>query len=354
VNLSDFDFELPEDRIALRPARPRDSARLLHVGRSGALADGGVLDLPGLLNPGDILVFNDTRVIPAALTGVRPARAEGGGGDATVEINLHKRDGEALWRAFARPAKRLREGDLVFFPGDLSAKVEAKGEGGELTLRFDRAGPELDGAIVAAGAPPLPPYIASKRAPDAADLEDYQTVYADPAKAGSVAAPTAGLHFTDRLMEALDRRGVKRAWVTLHVGAGTFLPVKTETVAEHRMHSEWCEIPAEAAEAINAARARGARVIPVGTTSLRTLESLAGEDGHVPAAARDTDIFITPGYRFRVTDALMTNFHLPKSTLFMLVSALAGLDVMQAAYAHAIRQGYRFFSYGDACLIERG
>jgi len=353
LKLSDFDFALPEDRIALRPARPRDSARLLHVGRGGALADHGVLDLPELLEPGDILVFNDTRVIPAALTGRRPARPVGGGGDADVEINLHKRVSEGVWRAFARPAKRLREGDRVIFANDLTAEVAAKGEGGELTLAFDREGPELDAAIVAAGAPPLPPYIASKRAPDAADREDYQTVYADPEKAGSVAAPTAGLHFTDALLDALDARCVRRAQVTLHVGAGTFLPVKTENVAEHQMHSEWCEIPGEAADAINAARDAGRRVIPVGTTSLRTLESLADQDGRVQASARDTDIFITPGYRFRVTDALMTNFHLPKSTLFMLVSALAGLDVMQAAYAHAIDKRYRFFSYGDACLIER-
>ncbi len=354
MNLSDFDFDLPEDRIALRPARPRDAARLLHVARGGALADLGVLDLPALLNPGDVLVFNDTRVIPAALSAIRPARAHGGGGDASLEINLHKRSGEDLWLAFARPAKRLREGDGLQFSGGLSAVVERKHEGGEIALRFDRAGLQLDAAIVAAGAPPLPPYIASKRAADEADAQDYQTIYADPAKTGSVAAPTAGLHFTDRLMEALDDRGVTRAWVTLHVGAGTFLPVKTENVADHQMHSEWYEIPAETAAAIALAKQAGARVIPVGTTSLRTLESAADGAGGVRVEARETDIFITPGYRFQVADALMTNFHLPRSTLFMLVSALAGLDVMQAAYAHAIRQGYRFFSYGDACLIERG
>lgn len=354
MKLSDFDFVLPEDRIALRPARPRDSARLLQVAPDGGLSDHGVLDLPGLLQPGDLLVFNDTKVIPAALEGIRPARAVGGGGDAHIEINLHKRESESSWRAFARPAKRLKEGDALAFKGGLSATVAEKGEGGEIALSFDRAGIELDRAIVAAGAPPLPPYIASKRAPDAADLADYQTIYADPEKSGSVAAPTAGLHFTDRLMEALDARGIERTWVTLHVGAGTFLPVKTEDLAEHRMHAEWYEIGPEAAAAINAARAAGGRIIPVGTTSLRTLESAAAEDGTIPAGSADTSIFITPGYRFRVTDALMTNFHLPKSTLFMLVSALAGLDTMQRAYAHGIAENYRFFSYGDSSLIWRG
>ena len=350
MKLSDFDFDLPEDLIALRPARPRDTARLLHV-KGGALQDFSVLDLPGLLQPGDLMVFNDTRVIPAALTGVRPARAHGGGGDVEVEINLHKRDGEEVWRAFARPAKRLKESDAITFKGGLTATVTEKGEGGEIALTFDRSGPELDKAIVEAGAPPLPPYIASKRAADAADLDDYQTVYADPDKAGSVAAPTAGLHFTDRLFEALDARGVKRAWVTLHVGAGTFLPVKTENVAEHQMHAEWYQISEETAATINAARAAGGRIIAVGTTSLRTLESAADPDGSVRAEARETDIFITPGYRFRAVDALMTNFHLPKSTLFMLVCALAGFEEMHTAYAHALRERYRFFSYGDSSLL---
>jgi len=352
MKLSDFDFDLPEDLIALRPARPRDSARLLHV-KDGALEDLCVLDLPDLLQPGDLLVFNDTRVIPAALTGVRPARAHGGGGDVEVEINLHKRDGEADWRAFARPAKRLKQGDAITFKGGLTARVTEKGEGGEIALTFDRSGPELDKAIVDAGAPPLPPYIASKRAADAADLEDYQTVYADPDKAGSVAAPTAGLHFTDRLFEQLDARGVKRAWVTLHVGAGTFLPVKTENVAEHQMHAEWYQVSEATAAAINAAREAGGRIIAVGTTSLRTLESAAYPGGTIRAEARETDIFITPGYAFKAVDALMTNFHLPKSTLFMLVSALAGFEEMHAAYAHAIRERYRFFSYGDSSLLWR-
>lgn len=352
MKLSDFDFELPEDRIALRPARPRDSARLLHV-KGGDLEDKGVLDLPDLLQPGDLLVFNDTKVIPAALVGTRPARAHGGGGDVEVEVNLHKRDGEAEWRAFARPGKRLKEGDNLHFSGGLKAQVTAKLEGGEITLTFDQSGVDLDKAIVEAGAPPLPPYIASKRAADAADLEDYQTVYAAPEKAGSVAAPTAGLHFTDRLFEALNQRGIKRAWVTLHVGAGTFLPVKTEDLSEHQMHAEWYQVDPETARLINETRAAGGRVIAVGTTSIRTLESASDEDGTVRAEARETDIFITPGYRFKVVDALMTNFHLPKSTLFMLVSALAGFDEMHAAYAHAISNQYRFFSYGDSSLLWR-
>ena len=352
MKLSDFDFDLPEDRIALRPARPRDSARLLHV-KGDALEDRGVLDLPDLLQPGDLLVFNDTRVIPAALTGVRPAREQGGGGAVALEINLHKRDGEAVWRAFARPAKRLKEGDRLDFEGGLGARVTEKREGGEIVLSFDRSGVELDAAIVAAGAPPLPPYIASKRAADAADRADYQTIYADPEKSGSVAAPTAGLHFTDRLFEALAARGVKTTHVTLHVGAGTFLPVKTENLDEHQMHAEWYQVSEAAAGLINETRSAGGRVIAVGTTSLRTLESAAETDGTVRAEARETDIFITPGYRFRVVDALMTNFHLPKSTLFMLVCALAGFDEMHAAYAHAVKDGYRFFSYGDSSLLWR-
>ncbi len=352
MKLSDFDFDLPEDLIALRPARPRDSARLLHV-KDGTISDKGVLDLPTLLQPGDLLVFNDTKVIPAALVGTRPARAHGGGGDVEVEVNLHKREGEAVWRAFARPGKRLKAGDTLHFKGALTAEITAKLDGGEIALAFDRPGVALDKAIVKAGAPPLPPYIASKRAADTADLEDYQTVYAAPEKAGSVAAPTAGLHFTDRLFEALDARGVKRAWVTLHVGAGTFLPVKTEDVSEHQMHAEWYQIGEETSRLINDTRAAGGRIIAVGTTSIRTLESASDDDGTVRAEARETDIFITPGYRFKTVDALMTNFHLPKSTLFMLVSALAGFEEMRAAYAHAIADQYRFFSYGDSSLLWR-
>ncbi|MEE2567655.1 tRNA preQ1(34) S-adenosylmethionine ribosyltransferase-isomerase QueA [Hyphobacterium marinum] len=349
MRVSDFDFELPEDRIALRPARPRDAARLLHVGADGALGDFGILDLPGLLQPGDLMVFNDTRVIPAALNGIRPARAEGAGGDVAVEVNLHKRESADTWHAFARPAKRLRDGDKIAF-GALSCTVISKADGGDVALRFDRSGADLDAAIAEAGAPPLPPYIARKRTPDAQDTEDYQTTFARAE--GSVAAPTAGLHFTDRLFAALDARGVERTHVTLHVGAGTFLPVKAENTVDHVMHAEWYEIGVEAARTINTAKAEGRRVIPVGTTALRTIES-AARDGAVKAEARDTSIFITPGYDFRVTDALLTNFHLPKSTLFMLVSALSTLPHMQAAYAHAIANGYRFYSYGDACLIER-
>ena len=343
-----FDFDLPEDRIALRPARPRDSARLLVVRPGQTLADRGVLDLPDLLAPGDLLVFNDTRVIPAALNGTRPARAEGGGGDVAIEVNLHKREAEDAWRAFVRPAKRLRPGDRVDFDG-LSAEVAEKADGGEALLRFDRAGKALDEAIKAAGAPPLPPYIARKRALDEADLDDYQTIFAE--KEGSVAAPTAGLHFTDRLFDALKSRGIEQTRVTLHVGAGTFLPVKADDTDAHVMHAEYYEISEAASEAIAAAKARGNRVVPVGTTALRTLEAAAEEAGHVAFGAADTDIFITPGYDFKVADALWTNFHLPKSTLFMLVSAMSGLETMQSAYAHAIQNGYRFYSYGDACLL---
>ena len=351
MKVSDFDFELPEERIALRPARPRDAARLLHVRADGSHADHGVLDLPDLLQPGDVMVFNDTKVIPAALEGVRPAREHGGGGDVTVEVNLHKRESGDLWRAFIRPAKRLREGDVVSFGEVLTATVISKSDGGDTQLKFNRSGAELDEAIAATGAPPLPPYIASKRGVDDQDVEDYQTLYAK--EEGSVAAPTAGLHFTERLLAALDERGVERVHVTLHVGAGTFLPVKADDTDDHEMHSEWCEISQSAAHAINRAKAEGRRVIPVGTTALRTIESLASAPGIVDASSRDTDIFITPGYEFKIADALMTNFHLPKSTLFMLVSAMSGLEPMQAAYAHAVKSEYRFYSYGDACLLER-
>jgi len=351
MKVSDFDFHLPEENIALRPARPRDAARLLHVTRDGGLADKGVLDLPDLLQPGDVMVFNDTKVIPAALEGLRPARAHGGGGDVTLEVNLHKRVAADAWRAFIRPAKRIREGDEVRFGEALSARVETKSEGGDTVLVFNQSGAALDEAIAATGVPPLPPYIARKREVDEQDIEDYQTLFAR--EEGSVAAPTAGLHFTERLLAALDARGVERVHVTLHVGAGTFLPVKVEDTDGHEMHSEWCEISEASAEAINRAKAEGRRVIPVGTTALRTIESLAATPGRVEAGSRDTDIFITPGYDFRIADALMTNFHLPKSTLFMLVSALSGLEVMQRAYAHAIETGYRFYSYGDACLLER-
>jgi S-adenosylmethionine:tRNA ribosyltransferase-isomerase len=344
MQLSDFDFELPEDRIALRPAEPRDSARLLEVRPDGALLGYRVRDLPSLLRAGDILVINETRVIPARLKG-RRIRA---GSDIAIEATLHQKASDQSWRAFMRPGKKIAAGDRLQF-GDLSARVAEKGEAGEFTLAFAVSGPDLDAAIARVGEMPLPPYIASKRRQDARDQSDYQTVYAR--REGSVAAPTAGLHFTPELLEKLQASGVELARVTLHVGAGTFLPVKTEDVSRHRMHAEWGEIPAETAARINAARAAGGRVICVGTTSLRLLESAAAEDGRLEAWTGETDIFITPGRRFRIADALMTNFHLPKSTLFMLVSALSGLDAMKTAYAHAIASGYRFYSYGDASLL---
>ncbi|MGB6230259.1 MAG: tRNA preQ1(34) S-adenosylmethionine ribosyltransferase-isomerase QueA [Litorimonas sp.] len=337
-----FDFDLPEDRIALRPAEPRDSARLLHVGE--VLSDHVVRDLPSLLQPGDLLVLNDTKVIPAALSAIRPARAVGGGGDVQLTINLHKRTAPDRWRAFIRPAKRLRPKDRVIIADGFTAEVETIRGGGDVELRFDRAGGDLDTAVKAHGRTPLPPYIAKKREADERDERDYQTVYAQDA--GSVAAPTAGLHFTPELFDELDARGIGRTTLTLHVGAGTFLPVKSDRTEDHAMHSEWFEIGADSAARIAEAKASGGRVIAVGTTSLRALEASGGRAG-----AQDTDIFITPGYRFRVADGLMTNFHLPRSTLFMLVSALAGLDRMQAAYAHALRSGYRFYSYGDSSLI---
>ena len=350
-----FDFELPEELIALRPARPRDSARLLHVAADAAFEDCIVRAAPVLFRPGDLLIFNDTRVIHAALKAVRPPRDSMGrdpqGPLVRVSLNLIERLGADTWRALAKPGKRLRSGDSLCFDDGLLARIEAKDADGVLTLRFDRAGPALDQGIARIGAPPLPPYIAGKRAPDAADAQDYQTIYA--AKDGAVAAPTAGLHFTDELFAALDAMGVERANVTLHVGAGTFLPVKTDDTEAHKMHTEWRETSGTTADAVNRAKAKGRRVIAIGTTALRTLESSSDEDGKVRASAGETDIFITPGYRFRVVDGLWTNFHLPRSTLFMLVCAFAGLERMQAAYAHAIGQKYRFYSYGDASLIWR-
>jgi S-adenosylmethionine:tRNA ribosyltransferase-isomerase len=346
MQLADFDFELPEDRIALRPAEPRDSARLLQVQPGGGLADHQVRDLPALLRAGDILVVNETRVIPARLRG-RRLRA---GSDVAVEATLHQRASDTAWRAFMRPGKKIGPGDILVF-GDLSAVVAQKGEAGEFTLEFGVSGPDLDAAIARVGEMPLPPYIASKRKQDARDCSDYQTVFAR--REGSVAAPTAGLHFTPELLARLEGAGVGLARVTLHVGAGTFLPVKTEDISRHRMHAEWGEIDADTAARIGTARQAGGRVICVGTTSLRLLESAADADGGLAAWTGETDIFITPGYRFRIADGLMTNFHLPKSTLFMLVSALAGLDTMQSAYAHAIAEGYRFYSYGDASLLWR-
>ena len=356
MQLADFDFDLPEDRIALRPASPRDSARLLVVSPGDPLKDLHVSDLPGQLRAGDVLVLNDTRVIPARLKGVR-VRDESRVG---VEATLHKRLSGHVWTAFMRPGKRLAEGDRVIFGeaedracflGNLDATVKAKGEGGEVTLAFDLSGPDLDAAIAERGAMPLPPYIAAKRPEDAQDRADYQTVYAE--EDGSVAAPTAGLHFTPQLLARLAEAGVATVRVTLHVGAGTFLPVKVDDLAEHRMHAEWGEVDQAAADRLNAARAAGGRIVCVGTTSLRLLETATGEDGVVRPFLGETDIFITPGYRFRAADGLMTNFHLPKSTLFMLVSAFAGAQTMKAAYAHAIAEGYRFYSYGDGSLLWR-
>ena len=350
-----FDFELPAENIALRPASPRDSARLLTVQPGGALQDRLVADLPGLLQPGDQLVVNDTRVISAQLAG----RRIGGDTEPKIDATLIKRIDGSRWQALVRPAKRLSKGDVVRFGnegrvcllGYLDAQVEAKGEAGEVTLAFSFHGPALDQAISDLGAPPLPPYIASRRTPDDRDMTDYQTMFA--AKEGAVAAPTAGLHFTPALEAALWGRGIGIHRLTLHVGAGTFLPVKADDTSEHRMHSEWGTISAETADALNAARGRGGRIVAVGTTSLRLLESAATEDGVIHPFAGETAIFITPGYRFRAVDVLMTNFHLPRSTLFMLVSAFSGLDSMKRAYAHAIATGYRFYSYGDACLLFR-
>jgi S-adenosylmethionine:tRNA ribosyltransferase-isomerase len=403
-----FDFELPDSAIALYPADPRDSARMLVV-RAAApslcssrgegwgegphtfeqvvaphalsaphpesfaacaagplpmpsaaawgegIADRTVRDLPSLLRPGDALVFNDTRVIPAALAGVR-VRA---GVSANVAFNLIKQVNDNTWNAFARPAKRLEVGDRVRFGdtntsclmGTLDATVAAKGEAGEVTLAFDFSGDVLDAAIAQVGAMPLPPYIALKRPPDARDVESYQTIYA--ANDGAVAAPTAGLHFTPELFAALEARRVSKHFVTLHVGAGTFLSVKTDDTADHKMHSEWGTVSEETAAALNGVRANGGRIVCVGTTSLRVLESACNDAGEIQPWTGDTAIFITPGYKFKCVDVLMTNFHLPRSTLFMLVSAFCGLSTMRAAYGHAIREGYRFYSYGDAGLLFR-
>ena len=334
-----FDFELPSDRIALRPARPRDAARLLLV-EGTVLSDRGVLELPDILRPGDVLVFNDTRVIPAQLEGRR--------GEASVGATLHKREDLRSWWAFVRNAKRVRDGDVIEFGNGVKASAIERDAEGAVLLHFHGDEP-VELLLERAGEMPLPPYIAGKRATDESDREDYQTMFAR--ESGAVAAPTAALHFTDRLIAALDDRGIKRETLTLHVGAGTFLPVKAEDTAGHRMHSEWGRIEQPTADRLNAARDAGGRLIAVGTTSLRLIESAAGEDGRIQPFEGDTAIFITPGYRFRAVELLLTNFHLPRSTLFMLVSALMGLDVMKRAYAEAIAGGYRFYSYGDACLL---
>jgi len=361
MRVSDFDFELPPERIALRPANPRESAKLLVVG--DRFGDFTVADLPSQLRAGDVLVFNNTKVIPAALTGVRVGR-----GEATpkIEALLHMRVDSSRWKAFAKPGKKLQVGDRLRFGadlatpkrsfgfakaggrvcllGDLDATVEAKGEAGEITLAFDFSGPVLDEAIDAVGRMPLPPYIEGKRAADAQDATDYQTMFAR--YPGAVAAPTAGLHFTPELMKRLEAAGITSEFVTLHVGAGTFLPVKTEDTRDHKMHAEWGEVSAETVARLKAARQRGGRIVAVGTTSLRLLES-----AKLKPYSGTTEIFITPGYRFSAVDVLISNFHLPRSTLFMLVSAFSGTERMKAAYAHAIHNSYRFYSYGDCCLL---
>ncbi len=334
-----FDFDLPQDRIALRPARPRDSARLLLV-EGSEITDHQVLELPSLLRSGDVLVFNDTKVIPAQLEGRR--------GDASIGATLHKREGPREWQAFLRNAKRARVGDSIDFGADVHASVVEKAEDGSALLHFHGEEP-VEVMLERAGRMPLPPYIASKRPADTEDRSDYQTMFAR--EEGAVAAPTAALHFTPRLLEALDEQGVSRETLTLHVGAGTFLPVKAEDTTAHKMHAEWGRIDEATAERLNAVRASGGRLIAVGTTSLRLLESAATDDGRLRPFEGDTAIFITPGYRFKAIDGLITNFHLPRSTLFMLVTALMGLDVMKSAYAHAINAGYRFYSYGDASLL---
>jgi len=348
LRVADFDFDLPEELIALRPATPRDSARLLVVCEGAtSFEEATVRDLPRFLEPGDVCVFNDTRVIPAQLFGVRPAR--GDSAESAIEVTLHKREASDVWAAFAKPGRKLIVGDTIRFGDRLAAVVETKRDGGEIALRFDEFGASLDQAIAEVGVTPLPPYIAGRRAADARDETDYQTIYA--ARDGAVAAPTAGLHFTPELMAALDAKGVKRETVTLHVGAGTFLPVKADDTQDHVMHAEWGEVTAGVAVHVNAARAAANRVLCVGTTSLRTLESASNAEVH--AFKGDTRLFITPGYRFKAVDMLLTNFHLPRSTLFMLVSAFCGLETMRAAYAHAIAHRFRFYSYGDACLLIR-
>jgi len=350
-----FDFDLPPDRIALRPAVPRDAARMLVVRPGAAPEDRTVRDLPNLLHAGDALVVNDTKVILARLKGRRVGRET----EPKIEATLTRRLDGSRWNAFVKPAKKLSPGDIirfgeegkVCFLGQLDATVEAKGDGGEVTLAFAFHGPVLDQAIEERGDMPLPPYIAGKRPPDERDRADYQTLFARDE--GSVAAPTAGLHFTDDLLAKLKERDVALHKVTLHVGPGTFLPVHADDTADHKMHSEYAVMTAETAAALNAARANGGRIVAVGSTALRTLETAAAEDGTLQPFSGETSIFITPGYRFKAVDVLLTNFHLPRSTLFMLVSAFSGLDLMQRAYAHAIASGYRFYSYGDACLLFR-
>jgi S-adenosylmethionine:tRNA ribosyltransferase-isomerase len=353
-----FDFQLPPERIALAPASPREAARMLVLSADGAAHDHRIGDLPDFIRPGDAIVVNDTRVIAARLSGIRVR----GDSAAHIEATLIKRIDGSRWRAFVRPAKKLNLGERIRFGetsesmacllGALDAEVEEKGEGGEVTLSFAFHGAALNEAIERLGEMPLPPYIAARRAPDAGDRADYQTLFAD--EPGAVAAPTAGLHFTPELVARVEAAGATLHKVTLHVGAGTFLPVKVDETQDHVMHAEWGRIDATTAAALNAARAKGGRIVAIGTTSLRLLESAADAAGNIQPFAEETSIFITPGYRFRAVDVLLTNFHLPRSTLFMLVAAFAGLEPMKRAYAHAVDAGYRFYSYGDACLLTRG
>ncbi|MCP5364365.1 MAG: tRNA preQ1(34) S-adenosylmethionine ribosyltransferase-isomerase QueA [Hyphomicrobiales bacterium] len=341
MNLDEFDFDLPVKCIAQRPVSPRDASRLLRVDHS--LSDNEIRDLPRLLQPGDLLVCNDTKVIPVRLKGRR--------GEVVIDATLHKQITAERWRAFLRPARRIRQGHRIDWSPDFSAVVDEKYDGGEVMLHFDRGGDKLMRALSRHGSAPLPPYIKRTSLPDARDRDDYQTVFAR--HPGAVAAPTAGLHFTPRLLQELADQGISRAMVTLHVGAGTFLPVKTGDIQKHTMHAEWGEIGVETATAINTVHGQGGRIIAVGTTSLRLLETAADDQGYVHPFAGDTDLFITPGYRFKVVDLLLTNFHLPRSSLFILVSAFSGLARMKQAYAHAVNKDYRFYSYGDACLLVR-
>jgi S-adenosylmethionine:tRNA ribosyltransferase-isomerase len=343
MQLDDFDFELPRERIAPHPAVPREAARLLVVPAAGGWEDRRIADLPALLRPGDLLVFNDTKVIPARLLGRR--------GDASVEVTLYRDLGGARWRAFAKGARRLRPGDRLVFAADFAAEIAERHPEGDLTLRFELEAPALRAMLARYGAMPVPPYLRRPRGGDPRDRADYQTIFARAE--GAVAAPTAGLHFTPALLEALASRGIGWTTLTLHVGPGTFLPVKAADPRRHPMHAEWGELTIAAAERIAAARREGGRIVAVGTTSLRLIESAVTEDGEVRPFAGETRLFILPGYRFRAIDLLFTNFHLPRSTLLMLVAALAGLDRIKAAYRHAVAAGYRFYSYGDACLIER-
>lgn len=349
MDLTQFQFDLPERLIALRPAEPQDSARLLVVHGDGRLEDAGVRDLPRYLDAGDVLVFNDTRVLPAALKGVRPARDETGQ-DVACDVNLTERVDGRNWRALARPGRRLKDGDTIVFAEGFTAEITGHHDGGEIGLRFSLEGDALTDALDRHGAMPLPPYIARRRPADAKDRETYQTEFAGE-DAASVAAPTAGLHFTPRLLSECDAAGLVREKVRLHVGLGTFKPLEEKQLEENRLHQEWRRLTPETAERLNAARASGHRVVPVGTTAMRTLESCVDTDGILHPATGPTDIFLKPGDAVRGTDALVTNFHLPGSSLFMLVSALMGTDVMRAAYAHAIEHDYRFYSYGDACLL---